>query len=293
MKGAYYNEIDKQKAAWLRELISRNLIAPGDVDERSIADVRPDDLRGYQQCHFFAGIGIWSYALRLAGWDDDREVWTGSCPCQPFSAVGKGEAFDDERHLWPVWFPLIEARRPIVVFGEQVSSIGGRTCSQRWKLEPCEKFINHWEPAKRAWDDGLLVRNAKGIDAGELRRAKDFSDNKYQVVYPLIEWRWSREECVEAIQRSGLPMPVKSACFYCPSSRKSEVIQLKDNHPELFARAVAMEHNAAAKLVNIRGLGRHWSWEEIGKADDDQFKMFPETVSVPCVCFDGDDEEAA
>lgn len=124
---AYYNESDAQKAAWLRELIARDLIAPGDVDERSICDVRPDDLRGYRQCHFFAGIGIWSYALRLAGWEDEREVWTGSCPCQPFSAAGKGEAFNDERHLWPEFFRLIEARRPECVFGEQVSSIDGLT----------------------------------------------------------------------------------------------------------------------------------------------------------------------
>ena len=124
---AYYNELDSKKAAWLRELISRGLIAPGDVDERSIVDVRPDDLRGYTQCHFFAGIGIWSYALRLAGWPDDREVWTGSCPCQPFSAAGKGEAFDDERHLWPDLFRLIEARRPVVCFGEQVASVDGLT----------------------------------------------------------------------------------------------------------------------------------------------------------------------
>ena len=71
---AYYNEIDPKKAAWLRELISRGIIAPGDVDERSIADVRPADLAGYSQCHFFAGIGIWSYALRLARWPDEREV---------------------------------------------------------------------------------------------------------------------------------------------------------------------------------------------------------------------------
>ena len=124
---AYYNEFDTKKAAWLRELISRGLIAPGEVDERSIVDVRPDDLRGFTQCHFFAGIGIWSHALRLAGYPDDREVWTGSCPCQPFSAAGKGEAFDDERHLWPELFRLIEARRPIVCFGEQVASVDGLT----------------------------------------------------------------------------------------------------------------------------------------------------------------------
>jgi DNA (cytosine-5)-methyltransferase 1 len=116
---AYYNEHDAEKAAWIRELIRRNTVAPGDVDERSIADVRADDLRGYTQCHFFAGIAVWSYALRLAGWPDDRPVWTGSCPCPSFSCAGKGEGFDDPRHLWPVWFPLIRERRPGVLFGEQ------------------------------------------------------------------------------------------------------------------------------------------------------------------------------
>ncbi len=122
MPGAYYNEIDPYAADWLRNLIAAGHIAPGDVDERSIEDVHPDDLRSYTQCHFFAGIGVWSYALRRAGWPDDRPVWTGSCPCQPFSAAGKGTAFDDERHLWPAWDWLISQRRPPVVFGEQVAS---------------------------------------------------------------------------------------------------------------------------------------------------------------------------
>ncbi|WP_186061023.1 DNA cytosine methyltransferase [Burkholderia gladioli] len=119
---AYYNEIDPYAAQWLRNLIAAGHIAPGDVDERSIEDVRPDDLRGYTQCHFFAGIGVWSHALRRAGWPDDRPVWTGSCPCQPFSAAGKGAGFDDERHLWPSWFHLIGECRPAVVFGEQSSA---------------------------------------------------------------------------------------------------------------------------------------------------------------------------
>ena len=122
---SYYNEIDPFAAAWLRELIKAGLIAPGEVDERDIRDVRPDDLRGFVQCHFFAGIGVWSYALRNAGWSDDRPVWTGSCPCQPFSAAGKRGGTADERHLWPHWHHLIRECRPAIVFGEQVASKDG------------------------------------------------------------------------------------------------------------------------------------------------------------------------
>ncbi|EAZ1436270.1 DNA cytosine methyltransferase [Salmonella enterica] len=119
---AYYNEIDSYAAQWLRNLIAGGHIAPGEVDERSIEDVTPDDLRGFTQCHFFAGIGVWSHSLRLAGWPDDKPVWTGSCPCQPFSAAGKGDGFADERHLWPAFFHLISECRPQHVFGEQVAA---------------------------------------------------------------------------------------------------------------------------------------------------------------------------
>ncbi len=122
IKPAYYNENDKVAAQWLRNLIAQGHIAPGDVDERSIEDVQPDDLKSYAQCHFFAGIGVWSYALRRAGWPDSKQVWTGSCPCQPFSAAGKGTGFDDERHLWPAWLHLIDECRPPVILGEQVAS---------------------------------------------------------------------------------------------------------------------------------------------------------------------------
>jgi DNA (cytosine-5)-methyltransferase 1 len=121
----YYNENDAFCASWLRELIKRGLIAPGDVDERDIRDVRPSELVGYTQHHWFAGIGTWSYALRRAGWSDDRSVWTASCPCQPFSAIGRREGFADERHLWPTLFHLVEECRPGTLFGEQVGSKDG------------------------------------------------------------------------------------------------------------------------------------------------------------------------
>ena len=125
MRGSYYNEIDPFAAETLRNLIKAGHIAPGDVDERSIEDVRPDDLRGYTQCHFFAGVGVWSYALRRAGYPDARPIWTGSCPCQPFSTAGKGAGFADERHLWPHFHWLIEQCRPPIVLGEQVASKDG------------------------------------------------------------------------------------------------------------------------------------------------------------------------
>lgn len=150
---AYYNEIDPGAAAWLRELIAQGHIAPGDVDERSIEDVTPADLLGYTQCHFFAGIGVWSYALRAAGWPDDRPVWTGSCPCPPFSTAGRGQTcpecggrnnlchprrtgyficlacgnsrYADGRHLWPEFSRLIRECRPDATFGEQVAGKDG------------------------------------------------------------------------------------------------------------------------------------------------------------------------
>lgn len=119
---AYYNEIDPYAAQWLRNLIKEGLIADGEVDTRSIVDVRPSELVAFKQCHFFAGLGGWAGALRLAGFPDDRPVWTGSCPCQPFSLAGKQKGFADDRHLWPVWRELIRERRPAKVFGEQVAS---------------------------------------------------------------------------------------------------------------------------------------------------------------------------
>lgn len=122
----YYNEFDKKAAAWIRELIADRLIPKGEVDERSITDVRAGDLRGFVQCHFFAGIAGWSLALRLAGWPEDRPIWSGSCPCQPFSCAGKGKGTADERHLWPVFAKLIGECKPPVVVGEQVASKAGR-----------------------------------------------------------------------------------------------------------------------------------------------------------------------
>ncbi|MCI8179503.1 DNA cytosine methyltransferase [Klebsiella pneumoniae] len=169
---AYYNEIDPFAAQWLRNLIAAGHIAPGEVDERSIEDVTPDDLRGFTQCHFFAGIGVWSHSLRLAGWPDDRPVWTGSCPCQPFSAAGKGDGFADERHLWPHFFHLISERRPQHVFGEQVAAGNANVWFD----------IVQADLEGMGYAFGLVPFTSAGIGAPHIRERAYWVANAYSVI---------------------------------------------------------------------------------------------------------------
>lgn len=164
MTSAYYNEYDAFAADWLEALIEDGLIAPGVVDRRSIEDVEPGDLDGFVQCHFFAGIGGWSYALRLAGWPDDRPVWTGSCPCQPFSVAGKRVRFDDDRHLWPIWRGLMLCANPDVVLGEQVAD-------KAWRKQVTSDF-----ESMEYHVDGRVCR-ASGVGAPHRRSRFYFAAN--------------------------------------------------------------------------------------------------------------------
>ena len=124
-KWAYYNDSDKYCCEWARNLMKAGLVLQGEVDSRPIQEVQPEDVQGFVQCHFFSGMLGWPYALGLAGWSPDEPIWTGSCPCQPFSVAGKRKGAADERHLWPHFFRLIRACRPAVVMGEQVAGAAG------------------------------------------------------------------------------------------------------------------------------------------------------------------------
>lgn len=157
---------------------------------------------------------------------------------------------------------------------------GFKTCSQRWKMQPQQKFLNAWK-AK-----GEHYRKAIGYDAGEERRMRDSDDKGCTNWYPLIEWGLWRDDC-EAICRSeGLPT-AKSSCFFCPSMKTHEILALKKEHPDLAARALAMEANAA--LTTVKGLGRNYAWRDLIKNDEDQIKLFPtdDAPEIPCGCYDG------
>jgi len=197
---AYYNEFDKGVAEWLRWLIKLGQIAPGEVDERDIMDVRPDDLRGFTQCHFFAGVGGWSLALRLAGWPDDRPVWTGSCPCQPFSAAGKRAGTSDERHLWPAFEWLIRACRPVTVMGEQVASKDGLA----W-LD-----IVHADLEGQGYTFGALDLCSAGLGAPHIRQRLWFRGDANIIGRPNGFTERSSEGAIEAPGRAGVRISTDS-----------------------------------------------------------------------------------
>ena len=167
-------------------------------------------------------------------------------------------------------------------------AFGFSGCSVKWKGQVVDGAL------KRAYrahiKAGGRIRRSLGIDWGEVGRARFQPSGPFDWEYPLIDWRWERAECLEALARHEIPNPGKSACFYCPSSRKPEVLDLMRRHPKLYERAVKMEDMALASgnLDKVRGLGRHWSWRELGTASRRQLEMFDDGhCDLPCACFDG------
>jgi len=169
---------------------------------------------------------------------------------------------------------------------------GYKTCSQKYKIRPQDNYLKKWAPAIECWGQGEKVTKVIGIDAGEIRRATYTEDDKFKVIYPLIDWNWAREECIEAIKGAGLKLPGKSACFYCPASKKPEILELQKTHPDLLARALKIEDNAAPNLTKRKGLGGRFSWRRFVEAENSQQKLFPDALDEPCICFDGADDEA-
>jgi len=157
-------------------------------------------------------------------------------------------------------------------------AFGYKSCSMQFKIEP----INDYLKTQNIKNPLRIV----GFDAGEPHRAKYGVDDKMNSRYPLIEWNWGRDECIDAIKRAGLALPGKSACFFCPSSKKQEIMQLKRDYPDLAARAVTIENNA--ELTHIKGLGRDFAWRDLLAWNEAQIDMFPHEsrIEIDCGCYD-------
>ena len=220
---AYYNEIDPYAAQWLRNLIDKGLIAPGVVDERSIEDVKPDELMGYTQCHFFAGIGVWSLALRRAGWPDNRPIWTGSCPCQPFSAAGAQAGFEDARHLWPSLAWLIKQCGPSVVAGEQVASKS---------VEPWIDLV-HADLEALDYAFGCIAFPSAGVGSPHIRDRAYWVGNSNE----SGSQRLSRDGCTEG--RKGSSGPVTEAGL---SGRLADTAREQHDRPGISGETGRAEH---------------------------------------------------
>lgn len=247
---SYYNEIDKNAAAWLRNLIAAGHIAPGIVDERSIEDVVPTELMGFTQCHFFAGVGIWPLALRNAGWPDARPVWTGSCPCQPFSSAGKGAGFIDERHLWPTFQHLISQCRPELVFGEQVAS------------KDADPWIDlvHTDLEALGYAFGAVAFPSAGVGAPHIR------DRTYWVADAQQHHRGSQTEPADHGQpQGGRPADWAGGCGVSPGGMADANHQRRDGLDALLQRqepgrdaqdcTEAARGGAAGELGDASGTG--------------------------------------
>lgn len=133
-------------------------------------------------------------------------------------------------------------------------AFGRKACSLKWKGEPMDAHV-----AKVYADHikaGGKVARAIGYDAGpcDARRGGVETKGPWTWVYPLREWGWDRERCMREIAAVGLPVPPKSACWFCPSTKPAELIQLARRHPELARRAVEIEDRARPKLRKIEGL---------------------------------------
>lgn len=166
---------------------------------------------------------------------------------------------------------LTNCRIPSVAFGF-------KSCSDKYKRRPFVKWLK-----TQQWPLSNLTV-CIGFDADEPHRANRSagSTDPYAKRFPLIEWEMGRDECLDTIRAAGLPLPGKSACFFCPNSKPREILSLPLS---LLDRALTLEANA--DLTSMAGLGRRWKWADLVRADRSQMQLFRSDSEIPCACYDG------
>ena len=199
---AWYNEHDNFAATWLENLINARLIAPGFVDRRDVQDVRADDLREFTQLHFFAGIGGWSRALRLAGWRDTWNVCTISCPCQPWSSgrIDRGKlGEDDARDLWPTCFVLLAEIKPQFIFGEQVANGIAKRWIERTRRNLKSVDYHFYGEKRKASDYGSPQQRERVYFSANIASARSKRLVTCEDISTARSWRWRGEKDLRII----------------------------------------------------------------------------------------------
>ena len=130
-----------------------------------------------------------------------------------------------------------------------------RDCTGKFKIDPIKRYLRKKYGKKEIFLSDIFIAY------DEYHRMKT-SDVKYQKLnYPLVKDKIDRNECIQIIKDAGYPIPIKSGCFMCPFSKKSDWIDLKNNHPELWQDALKLERlgqkhtksNKMPQLVKLKG----------------------------------------
>lgn len=131
---------------------------------------------------------------------------------------------------------------------------GLRNCTTQFKIDVVAKWLKaHGATPEYRATVGLGI----SLDEMQRMRTDDTSQPLQHRVYPLVDLRLTRQDCVQIILRAGLPVPPKSSCFFCPFNNPVKWQAMRRDQPELFAKSVALE-----QMLNERQdrLGKPHVW---------------------------------
>lgn len=124
---------------------------------------------------------------------------------------------------------------------------GNRNCTAAFKIK-----VVAAELARRGATAETPATVGMGISLEEIGRANNRSPVPHErVVYPLLELGLRRTDCQRIILEAGLPLPPKSACFFCPFHRPEDWQEQRRSTPELFAKSCQLEATLNTRRAEI------------------------------------------
>lgn len=211
----------------------------------------------------------------------------------PFAQRNGIEIVETQRLKKGEPYSLLEAIRadnrsiPIPVFMGN-GAPGRRTCTQDWKIGVVDRYIRSLKVEKAVIGLGISIDEfvrARDTDWHDAHGTKKFGFLKKRE-YPLIDMRLTRMDCINLIEQTGLPIPPKSSCWFCPFHRKNTWIDLRRNHPERFEAAVELENiiNRHREGLGMDRVYLHQSARPLEKAVGEQSSLFDDVDDCEGYC---------